>query len=887
MRKRKAAGLIALVLLCTLCLSACQESTEAKYNRAQKLLLEEKYFDASNLFDEISAYEDSSRMSMYTKALALAENGEYDAAFSNFRALGDYKDCSLMITYYTGRKYESQASATDWSPLITAVEYYDMVGYFLDSKNRAETCRKTVYDEAVRLAGNGEFGQAIEMLNSLSDYSDSAKLKQYYIAFKSEKEERFAEASAAFSALGDYKNSAQQASQVLQRGYDKAVVLERAGNQEEACAIFASLGDYEDAFERANKPYYDQGIAKREEKDWDSAIKAFEKAGSYSDAETQILETRYQQAEYKREQKNWDEAIQLFTALGEYKDSALQVNETRYQQANALEENGDQQGAYDLFIGLGRYKDSYDRANKPYYDLGIAKREAQEWDDAIAAFSKIGQYNDTEKQINETYYQQASALETTGDLEGAYALFLSLGEYSDAYERANKPYYDLGIAKREAGEWEKAIDAFTRIITYSDAAEQIRATYYAEGQTKRAEQDWEGSRKAFANAGDYADSKQQIIITWYMEGEARQAENDWNGARTAFDNAGEYKDSSERIKETYYREAASLEETGNPEEAIKIFIELTGYADSDQRVKKLWYDIGLIRQEADRWDEAIEAFKAVDDNEDAKKHIEECLYQKAVSLCGKTKTGEATPAQAIEALMKIGDDGLFKQAREMFKEGNAFDEEWAAEFTTGNTILLGKYEQDNDPANGPEPISWVIAYAKDGKALLLSEKVIDAMSFMEGKRRSELNKLSADESWHQSEIYQWLKNAFTDSFSEQEKALFTENESGDVLYIFDNIEYKNYCGNEDIHSLAATSYALAKDENHHDLHYYKKDHDGNRIPGAAVIWWIRTGAVKEEGYLYPDDLGMIAGVRPAVWVCYEQGPTDEWIDNRYTLSESK
>jgi hypothetical protein len=75
---------------------------------------------------------------MYAKAIAVAESGDFEAAVSSFKALGDFKDSPMMITYYTGRKYESQASASNWSPWITAAEYYDMVSYFLDSKTRAE-----------------------------------------------------------------------------------------------------------------------------------------------------------------------------------------------------------------------------------------------------------------------------------------------------------------------------------------------------------------------------------------------------------------------------------------------------------------------------------------------------------------------------------------------------------------------------------------------------------------------------------------------------------------------------------------------------------------------------------------------------------------------------
>ena len=205
MRRRKTAWLIALILLCTLCLSACQESMEAKYERAQRLLTEDRYFEATALFDEISTYADSSKMSMYAKAIAVAEDGQYDTALSSFRALGDFKDSPMMITYYTGRQYESQADSSNWSLWITAAEYYDMVSYFLDSRARADACRQSVYDEAVRLAGNGEFGQGIEMLRTIPQYNDSSDLSRYYAAFRLEQEEKYTEAAAAFASEGEVR----------------------------------------------------------------------------------------------------------------------------------------------------------------------------------------------------------------------------------------------------------------------------------------------------------------------------------------------------------------------------------------------------------------------------------------------------------------------------------------------------------------------------------------------------------------------------------------------------------------------------------------------------------------------------------------------------------
>lgn len=65
---------IITILFLALCMTACQESDESKYSRASKLLNEGKYDEAVKLFDEISAYDDASKMAMYGRAVAAAEN---------------------------------------------------------------------------------------------------------------------------------------------------------------------------------------------------------------------------------------------------------------------------------------------------------------------------------------------------------------------------------------------------------------------------------------------------------------------------------------------------------------------------------------------------------------------------------------------------------------------------------------------------------------------------------------------------------------------------------------------------------------------------------------------------------------------------------------------
>ncbi len=41
------------------------------------------------------------------------------------------------------------------------------------------------------------------------------------------------------------------------------------------------------------------------------------------------------------------------------------------------------------------------------------------------------------------------------------------------------------------------------------------------------------------------------------------------------------------------------------------------------------------------------------------------------------------------------------------------------------TVRFGRYDQDNDPENGPEPIEWIVLEEKDGKRLLFARDLLD------------------------------------------------------------------------------------------------------------------------------------------------------------------
>lgn len=95
-------------------------------------------------------------------------------------------------------------------------------------------------------------------------------------------------------------------------------------------------------------------------------------------------------------------------------------------------------------------------------------------------------------------------------------------------------------------------------------------------------------------------------------------------------------------------------------------------------------------------------------------------------------------------------------------------------FKVGDMVTFGSYEQDNDNANGLEPIKWQVMDISDGKALLISCYILDNIEYNEsegiyGTGNSESNP------WSQSYVYSWLNKDFAQTaFSEDELKIITD-----------------------------------------------------------------------------------------------------------------
>ena len=82
--------------------------------------------------------------------------------------------------------------------------------------------------------------------------------------------------------------------------------------------------------------------------------------------------------------------------------------------------------------------------------------------------------------------------------------------------------------------------------------------------------------------------------------------------------------------------------------------------------------------------------------------------------------------------------------------------------SAGNVVGFGRYEQDRNRENGPEPLQWIVLEAQDGKALLLSRYGLEGKPF---------HKDFDDTSWENCSLRAWLNDDFLNrAFDGEEQA---------------------------------------------------------------------------------------------------------------------
>ena len=87
-------------------------------------------------------------------------------------------------------------------------------------------------------------------------------------------------------------------------------------------------------------------------------------------------------------------------------------------------------------------------------------------------------------------------------------------------------------------------------------------------------------------------------------------------------------------------------------------------------------------------------------------------------------------------------------------------------FSAGDVIVFGRYEQDGNPDNGPEPVEWIVLDTAEEKVLLLSRLCLETRKFHHAK---------VTVRWEGCDLRRWMNVDMLDMlFNEEEQAALLE-----------------------------------------------------------------------------------------------------------------
>ena len=194
------------------------------------------------------------------------------------------------------------------------------------------------------------------------------------------------------------------------------------------------------------------------------------------------------------------------------------------------------------------------------------------------------------------------------------------------------------------------------------------------------------------------------------------------------------------------------------------------------------------------------------------------------------------------------------------------------------TVAFGRYEQDNNPDNGPEPIQWIVLEERDGKRLLFARDLLDKHRY---------NEKYGNITWAECDLRTWLNHDFLQTaFTEEEQAaiLLTDvdnspaqshpdyrttsgEDTRDRVFLISFAEAMKYFPDNASRRAAPTDYAAArgvKTDNYYEI-------DGRK----CGMWWLRSAGYNQwrvsmsyfTGILnYSYATKDVVGIRPMLWM---------------------
>ena len=156
-----------------------------------------------------------------------------------------------------------------------------------------------------------------------------------------------------------------------------------------------------------------------------------------------------------------------------------------------------------------------------------------------------------------------------------------------------------------------------------------------------------------------------------------------------------------------------------------------------------------------------------------------------------------------------------------------------ANVRVGDIITFGRYEQDNNLDNGPEPIEWQVLDVQDGRALVISKYALDKKRY---------NEKSESMTWETSTLRKWLNGEFYNS-------AFNSSEQGTILQVInenpDNSRYGTKGGSQTQDRIFLLSidelnkYFSSIEARKCQVTEYAKEKKALVMYGTS-LWWLRS-----------------------------------------------
>ncbi len=179
------------------------------------------------------------------------------------------------------------------------------------------------------------------------------------------------------------------------------------------------------------------------------------------------------------------------------------------------------------------------------------------------------------------------------------------------------------------------------------------------------------------------------------------------------------------------------------------------------------------------------------------------------------------------------------------------------DYQVGKIIILGRYEQDNNLQNGPEPLEWVVISKNEdsGYVGIVTRYVIDAVTY--GR---------SNDVWGSSNIRKWLNEDFyNNAFNENEKSnILTTAIKGtngevqvrDYVFLLSSSETKKYLSEGNKYRLGIPT-------------EFARSIDGFSVSSDGTAAWRTRDPNKKIGQTGKEEktsANVAMGIRPAVYI---------------------